>query len=193
MSRRSIGILGVIVVGIILAFIAQASDPETAVFRAITTVPLLVILILLFLRVNMLVGALIGGIMAMIIGKIGLGTSNQIFLKEIPQMLTFIVPIINSAVATAVFRAGGYTSALILVRRSIGERVAIVGVFIVILQALVTYMSGIGGGSAMVIAPLAFAAVGVVLEVISGMSIVAAVSFTTSPASLEPSIVAKMT
>lgn len=193
MSRRTYGILGVVCVGIILAFIAQSSDTESAVFRAITTVPLLVILALLFMRVNMLVAALVGGIMAMIIGKIGLETSNQVFITEIPKMLTFIVPIINSAVATAVFRAGGYTSALILVRRSIGERVAVVGAFIVLLQALATYMSGIGGGSAMVIAPLAFAAVGVVPEVIAGMSIAAAVSFTTSPASLESSIVARMT
>jgi hypothetical protein len=45
-------------------------------------------------------------------------------------------------------------------------------------------MSGIGGGSAMVIAPLAFAAVGVVPELIAAMSLAAAVSFTTSPASL---------
>ena len=50
-------------------------------------------------------------------------------------------------------------------------------------------MSGIGGGSAMVIAPLAFA-VGVVPE-LAAMSL-AAVSFTTSPASLESSIVSKL-
>ncbi len=193
MSRRTYGILGVICVGMILAFIAMASDKETYIFKVITTVPLLVILALLFMRVNMLVAALVGGIMAVIIGKIGLGTANQTFLTEIPKMLTIIVPIINSAVATAVFRAGGYTSALILVRRGIGERVAFVGAFIVILQALATYMSGIGGGSAMVIAPLAFAAVGVVPEVIAGMSIAAAVSFTTSPASLESGIVSTMT
>ncbi|WYJ85468.1 UIT9 transporter [Enterococcus sp. 12C11_DIV0727] len=53
-------------------------------------------------------------------------------------------------------------------------------------------MSGIGGGSAMVIAPLAFVAVGVVPELIAAMSLAAAVSFTTSPASLESSIVSKL-
>lgn len=36
---------------------------------------------------------------------------------------------------------------------------------------MTTYMSGIGGGSAMVIAPLAFAAVGVVPELIAAMSL----------------------
>ena len=44
----------------------------------------------------------------------------------------------------------------------------------------------------MVIAPLAFAAVGVVPELIAAMSLAAAVSFTTSPASLESSIVSKL-
>jgi hypothetical protein len=67
-----------------------------------------------------------------------------------------------------------------------------VSAFIVILLAAATYMSGIGGGSAMVIAPLAFAAVGVVPELIAAMSLSAAVSFTTSPASLESSIVSKL-
>ena len=42
-------------------------------------------------------------------------------------------------------------------------------------------MSGIGGGSAMVIAPLAFAAVGVVPELIAAMSLAAAVSLQHHP------------
>jgi hypothetical protein len=93
----------------------------------------------------------------------------------------------------AVFKAGGYAAALTLVRRNIGGRVEYVGAFIVILQAAATYMSGIGGGSAMVIAPLAFAAVGAIPAVIAGMSIAAAASFTTSPASLESSVVSQLT
>jgi hypothetical protein len=44
----------------------------------------------------------------------------------------------------------------------------------------------------MVIAPLAFAAVGAVPQVIAGMSIAAAASFTTSPASLESGIVSSL-
>ena len=44
----------------------------------------------------------------------------------------------------------------------------------------------------MVIAPLAFAAVGAIPELIAAMSIAAAVCFTTSPASLESSIVSKL-
>ena len=53
-------------------------------------------------------------------------------------------------------------------------------------------MSGVGGGTAMVIAPLAFAAVGAIPELIAAMSIATAVAFTTSPASLETSVVSKL-
>ncbi|MEW9096947.1 MAG: hypothetical protein AB2417_17865 [Clostridiaceae bacterium] len=169
----------------------QAAAPEG--FKAVLTViPLIVILILLFKKVDMLVAGLIGGVMAMIIGGITLAQANDFFLKAIPSMLTITVPIINSAVAMAVFKSGGYTSALTLVRRGIKGRVEFFAAFIVILQAAATYMSGIGGGSAMVIAPLAFAAVGAIPELIAAMAIAAAVSFTTSPASLESGVVSQL-
>ena len=160
---------------------------------AIGVVPIVLILGLLFMQVNMLVAALTGGVMAMIIGSLGLDVANKGLTEAVPRMLSITVPMINSALAMAVFQAGGYSAALTLVRRSIGGRVEYVGAFIVILQAAATYMSGIGGGSAMVIAPLAFAALGAIPAVIAGMSIAAAASFTTSPASLEASVVSKLT
>ncbi|WML37132.1 hypothetical protein [Clostridium sp. OS1-26] len=175
-----------------------AADETMAVkapqgFKAvIAIIPLIVILVLLFKRVNMLVAGFIGGVMAMIIGGITLAQANDFFLKAIPSMLSNTAPIVNSAIAMAVFQSGGYTAALTLVKRGIKGRVEYLAAFIVILQAAATYMSGIGGGSAMVIAPLAFAAVGAIPELIAAMSIAAAVSFTTSPASLESSIVSKL-
>ena len=181
------------IVCVVLAFMAPGMrESGSALYSFITVMPLLVILGLLVLQVNMLIAALAGGILAMIIGQFGLGQANAELVKAIQTMLTITVPIINSAVATAVFKAGGYTAALTLVRRGIGGRIEYVGAFIVILQAAATYMSGIGGGSAMVIAPLAFAAVGAIPEVIAGMSIAAAVCFTTSPASLETGMVSKL-
>lgn len=158
----------------------------------LTVLPLIVILVLLFKRVDMIVAGFAGGVLAMIIGGISLVQANDFLLKSIPSMLNITVPIINSALAMAVFKSGGYTSALTLVRRGIKGRVELFAAFIVILQAAATYMSGIGGGSAMVIAPLAFAAVGAIPELVAGMSIAAAVSFTTSPASLESGIVSKL-
>lgn len=158
----------------------------------LTVIPLIVILVLLFKRVDMIVAGFVGGVLAMVIGGISLVQANDFLLKSIPSMLNITVPIINSALAMAVFKSGGYTSALTLVRRGIKGRVELFAAFIVILQAAATYMSGIGGGSAMVIAPLAFAAVGAIPELVAGMSIAAAVSFTTSPASLESGIVSKL-
>ncbi|MEI7612614.1 MAG: citrate transporter [Betaproteobacteria bacterium] len=175
-----------------MAFVARSTE-GSGIAQVIGVVPILLILGLLFMQVNMLVAALAGGVMAMIIGGLGIDAANKGLVESVPKMLSITVPIINSAVAMAVFKAGGYASALTLVRRNIGGRVEYVGAFIVILQAAATYMSGIGGGSAMVIAPLAFAAVGAIPAVIAGMSIAAAASFTTSPASLESSVVSKLT
>ena len=190
-DRRNLGILAALVVCAGLGFLAR-SVPGTSLAQFIGVIPIILILGLLFLQVNMLVAALAGGVMAMIIGSIGIDQANKGLLEAVPKMLSITVPIINSAIAMAVFKAGGYSSALTLVRRNIGGRVEYVGAFIVILQAAATYMSGIGGGSAMVIAPLAFAAVGAIPAVIAGMSIAAAASFTTSPASLESAVVSQL-
>ena len=158
----------------------------------VVIIPLIVVLVLLFMKVDMIIAGLIGGVLAMLIGGIGLEEANKQMLEAIPMMLGITVPIINSAVAMAVFKAGSYSAALTLAKRGTKGKVEYVSAFIVILLAAATYMSGIGGGSAMVIAPLAFAAVGVVPELIAAMSLAAAVSFTTSPASLESSIVSKL-
>jgi hypothetical protein len=178
----------------IAVFAAEGTVVKTPEgFKAmITVLPLIVIIVLLVKKVDMIIAGLVGGIMAMVIGGISIVQANDFLLKSIPSMLTITVPIINSALAMAVFKAGSYTSALSLVRRGIKDKVEYFAVFIVILQAAATYMSGIGGGSAMVIAPLAFAALGAIPELVAGMAIAAAVSFTTSPASLESGIVSKL-
>lgn len=162
-------------------------------FKAILVlVPLVLVLVLLFKKVDMIIAGFVAGVLAMLIGGISLENANKQLLETIPSMLSITVPIINSAVAMAVFKAGSYSAALTLAKRGTKGKVEYVSAFIVILLAAATYMSGIGGGSAMVIAPLAFAAVGVVPELIAAMSLAAAVSFTTSPASLESSIVSKL-
>ncbi|MTD38659.1 citrate transporter [Erwinia sp. CPCC 100877] len=164
----------------------------TGIKALLVLVPLVLVLVLLFKKVDMIIAGLIAGILAMLIGGVSLAEANKQLLESIPAMLSITVPIINSAVAMAVFKAGSYSAALTLAKRGTKGKVEYVSAFIVILLAAATYMSGIGGGSAMVIAPLAFAAVGVVPELIAAMSLAAAVSFTTSPASLESSIVSKL-
>lgn len=159
--------------------------------------PLFVIIFLLYKNVNMIISGFIGGVLSLLVSMYINGSDfdlvavNAQLLKSIPDMLNFAGPIINSALAMAVFKSGGYVSALTLVKKVVNNRIEYLAVFVVLLQAAATYMSGIGGGSAMVIAPLAFAAVGVIPEVIAAMSIASAFAFTTSPASLETSIVAQ--
>ena len=162
-------------------------------FQALLTIiPLVLVLVLLFMKVDMIIAGLVSALLAMIIGNISIADANAEVLKAIPTMLAITVPIINSAVAMAVFKAGSYTAALEWVKRLTRGKAEYVSAFIVVLVAAATYMSGVGGGSVMVIAPLAFAAVGVVPELIAGMSLAAAASFTTSPASLETSIVSQL-
>ena len=184
-------IFGVAFAGVFADEVTEIVTPTG--FQAILTIiPLILVLVLLFMKVDMIIAGLVSAVFAMIIGQISLADANAEILKTIPTMLTITVPIINSAVAMAVFKAGSYTAALEWVKRLTKGKAEYVSAFIVILVAAATYMSGVGGGSAMVIAPLAFAAVGAVPELIAGMSIAAAASFTTSPASLETSIVNKL-
>ncbi|MEO1769722.1 UIT9 transporter [Enterococcus sp. 665A] len=198
MKRKITLFLLMLLVGVTSGISAYASDGLDAIvaptgFKAILViVPLILVLVLLFMKVDMIIAGLVAGILAMLIGGISLMDANAQLLETIPSMLSITVPIINSAVAMAVFKAGSYSAALTLAKRGTKGKVEYVSAFIVVLLAAATYMSGIGGGSAMVIAPLAFAAVGVVPELIAGMSLAAAVSFTTSPASLESSIVSKL-
>lgn len=185
-------VLSIAIAHPVLAAGIEATKTPTGFMAVLTIIPLILVLTLLFLKVDMIIAGLAGGVVAMIIGGVSLADANTQLLEAVPSMLTITVPIINSAVAMAVFKSGGYTAALTLAKRGTKGKVEYVSAFIVILLAAATYMSGIGGGSAMVIAPLAFAAVGAVPELIAAMSLAAAVSFTTSPASLESSIVSKL-
>ena len=187
-----LGIFSFSIPTIVSAAGIESTNVPSGWMAIMTLVPLIIVLTLLFLKVDMIIAGLVGGVIAMILGGIGLAEANTKVLEAIPTMLSITVPIINSAVAMAVFKSGGYTAALTLASRVTKGKVEYVSGFIVILLAAATYMSGIGGGSAMVIAPLAFAAVGVVPELIAGMSLAAAVSFTTSPASLESSITSEL-
>lgn len=171
-------------------------------YAVLTLLPLALILFLLFRQYNMIVAGLAGALVAALVAwvgsmmdpalhTIGIPAMNKLVLDAVPGMLSNTVPILNSAIAMAVFSSGGYAAALALAKRGVKGKVEFLAVFIVILQGLATYMSGVGGGTAMVVAPLAFAAVGVIPELIAAMSLVSAIGFTASAASLESSIVIK--
>ena len=158
----------------------------------ILVLPLIIIIGLLILRKHMLVAALAGGIAAMIIGKITPGEATGIFLKGVGNMMGITIPILYAAAAGMVAKAGSFTAIVHLARHYLKGRLAPLAAFMVLVQGLATYMAGMGAGNTMVIAPLVAAAVGAIPHVVAGMAIIAAVGFTTSPASTETVIAAQM-
>lgn len=158
----------------------------------ILVLPLIIIIGLLVLRQHMLVAALAGGVAAMIIGKLTPGAATGIFLKGVGNMMGITVPILYAAAAGMVAKAGSFKAIVDLARHYLNGRLAPLAAFMVLVQGLATYMAGMGAGNTMVIAPLVAAAVGAVPHVVAGMAIIAAVGFTTSPASTETVIAAQM-
>lgn len=101
----------------------------TGVKAFLVLIPLVLVLVLLFKKVDMIIAGLIAGILAMIIGGISLAEANSQLLEAIPTMLSITVPIINSAVAMAVFKAGSYTAALNLSQKRDQRKSGICGWF----------------------------------------------------------------
>lgn len=157
----------------------------------INVIPLVVILILLFMRKHMLFAGLVGGILAMIIGGIGIGEATGLFIGGVGNMLGITVPILYAAAASMVAKAGSIESLVELAKRGLKGKIAILGGIMVLIQAFATYTAGLGAGNTMVTAPLVAIALGAVPEVIAGMAIATAVGFTTSPASTETVIAAE--
>lgn len=157
----------------------------------LSLIPLLVIVILLFKKKHMLFAGLVGGILTIIIGKLGMSEVNSIFLESIKNMLGIIVPILYASVAAMVSKAGSIEALVEIANRGLKGKINILAGIIILIQGFATYMAGTGAGNTMVIAPIALAAVGVIPEIIGAMSIITAVGFTTSPTSTETIIAAQ--
>lgn len=154
--------------------------------------PLLVIIAMLIKKQHMLVAALAGGIVAALIGQLDVATLNKAFTGGIAQMMGITVPILYAATAGMVAKGGSIKAVVDLSKHYLRGRIAILAAVLVLIQAMATYMAGMGAGNTMVIAPLVALAVGFIPEVIAGMAIVTAVAFTTSPASTETALAASM-
>lgn len=153
-------------------------------------IPLVVVVILLSRKYHMLFAGLIGGIIAIIIGKIPLDTATGLFLDSISRMLAITIPILYAAAASMVSQAGSIESLVELAKRFLGGRVEILAGIIVLIQGLATYTSGLGAGNTMVIAPLAMSAVGPVPQMLGSLAVITTFGYTTSPASMESILVA---
>lgn len=154
--------------------------------------PLVAIILLLIMRQHMLVAAVVGGILAMVIGKLSVGIATGIFLKGLGGMMGITVPILYAAAAGMVAKAGCFKAVVDLSSHYLRGRLTPLAFALVLIQGLATYMAGMGAGNTMVIAPLVAAAIGAVPHVVAGMAIISAVGFTTSPASTETVLAAQM-
>lgn len=157
----------------------------------ISVIPLLVILVMLFMKKHMLFAGLVGGILAMIIGRISIGEASGIFIGGISNMLGITVPILYAAAAVMVSKAGSIQALVELAKRGLKGKISILAGIIVLIQAFATYMAGMGAGNTMVTAPLMAVALGAIPEVVAAMAIATAVGFTTSPASTETILAAE--
>ena len=157
----------------------------------INLIPLLVILVLLFLKKHMLFSGLVGGLIAVVIGGFNLGDVNGAVMDGVRTMFSYTAPILFAAAAVMVSKAGSVKAVVQLAENAFKGNIAIFAGILVLIQAAATYMAGMGAGNTMVIAPLVALAVGAVPEVIAGMAIVTAVGFTTSPASTETVLAAE--
>lgn len=166
-------------------------------------IPLLVIVFFLVKKKHMLVAGIFGGVAAIAVSWILVATGelevglkfgdieNLIVNVGIKDMLSkYLVPVIYAAGAVMIARSGSIKALIELLNRKLKGRLAWLAAAIVIVQALATYMAGMGAGNTMVIAPLMFAAVGFIPEVVAGMAIATAIGFTTSPASTETGLAA---
>lgn len=112
----------------------------------INVLPLLVILILLFMRKHLLFAGLVGGVLTMIIGGIGIGEATGIFIGGVSNMLGITVPILYAASAAMVAKAGSIQALVELARRSLKGRISLLAGIMVLIQAFATYMAGLGAG-----------------------------------------------
>ncbi|MBP3891620.1 MAG: hypothetical protein J6D29_05550 [Solobacterium sp.] len=153
--------------------------------------PLIVIVVLLVLKQHMLVAGLAGGVVAMVIGGMTPAHAAGIVQSSIGTMLGYLAPVLYAAAAMMVSKSGSFNALVDFAQEKLKGKVAWIAGVLVLIQALATYMAGMGAGNTMVIAPLVAAVVGAVPEVIAGMAIATAACFTTSPASTETVLAAE--
>ncbi len=153
----------------------------------LSILPLILILILLLppFRFHFLLAGLIGGIIAVFIGRLAPATVSKLFLDGMGQIMTIYSVMLFAATAMVLARLGCTKAVMELIHGWFGEKLEYVAGAMVLVQAAAVYMAGIGAANTLVTAPLVFAAVGFVPLAIVGMSIASGATWATSPSSAE--------
>lgn len=158
---------------------------------ALSLVPLIVIIVMLVLRQHMLFAGVLGGIAAMILGGIGFSDAGNAVTEGLGTMFGSTAPIMYAAAAAMVAKGGCFKSLVDLCEKLLRGKFAFLAAALVLIQSFATYMAGMSAGNTMVIAPLVFAAIGAIPEVIAAMAIASSACFITSPASTQAVVTAE--
>lgn len=155
--------------------------------------PLLVILVVLLppFRFHILVAGLIGGVLGVIIGGLGAAKITELFLKGLTGILGITSVIMFAATAMVLAKAGSTRGLLDLIQRGFRDRLEWVAAGMTLVQGVATYVAGIGAANTLVTAPLIFAVVGFVPQLVAGMSIASGASWATSPSSAESAYISQ--
>jgi hypothetical protein len=155
--------------------------------------PLVVILAVLLppLRAHILVAGLVGGVLGVLVGGLPAAKVTEFFLKGLTQILGITSVIMFAATAMVLAKAGSTRAMLELIQRGFGNRVEWVAAGMTLVQAVATYVAGIGAANTLVTAPLIYAVTGFVPLLVAGMSIVSGASWATSPSSAESAYISQ--
>lgn len=159
----------------------------------LTVVPLAVVLVLLLppFRAHVLVAGLAGGLAAVLIGGLAPDTVTKLFFEGMGQILGIKSVMLFAATAMVLAKSGCTNAIMEVITKKFGSKTEYVVASMVIVQALATYMAGIGAANTLVTAPLVFSAVGFVPLAVVGMSIVSGASWATSPSSAEAAYISQ--
>ncbi|MFW7344831.1 MULTISPECIES: BON domain-containing protein [unclassified Pigmentiphaga] len=124
--------------------------------QLLAILPLVLILVLLLppFRFHFLLAGLIGGIAAVLIGKLPAAAISKLFLDGMGQIMTIYSVMLFAATAMVLARCGCTKAVMDLIRGWFGERLEYVAAAMVLVQGAASYMAGNGAANTLVTAPL---------------------------------------
>jgi hypothetical protein len=133
----------------------------------------------------------VGGLLAVLVGGISAAQVSELYLKGLTQILGITSVIMFASTAMVLARLGATRGMLELIQRLFRGRLELVAAGMTLVQALATYVAGIGAANTLVTAPLLFTVVGFQPQLVAGMSIVSGASWATSPSSAESAYISQ--
>lgn len=158
----------------------------------LSVLPFLVVFTLLLSGRHMVFAGLAGMCAAFLFGNATWEISDRLFLDALHRRVGVEVPLIYGSLAVMLFEAGSFRAVGDLARYyGKGRRRLPIGLGIVALHALATYLFGSASSMTTIFAPILFRMMGARPGIVAALSIVSAVGFSTSPASTETFITAR--